>query len=96
MSVAAVDASKNKASFSQYNKEVNIAAPGVGIVSTVPYGLGSIGHITVPGKAFTSSFLHGSTMPPASGLKGRLVHCPDLGQVPCESYYTRHVCLIER
>ncbi len=36
MSVAAVDSSGNKASFSQYNSQVEIAAPGVGVMSTLP------------------------------------------------------------
>lgn len=35
VSVAAVDSSRNKASFSQYNSQVEIAAPGVGVNSTV-------------------------------------------------------------
>jgi len=34
MSVAAVDSSGNKANFSQYNSQVEIAAPGVGVNST--------------------------------------------------------------
>ena len=36
MSVAAVDSSKNIASFSQFNSQVEIAAPGVGVNSTLP------------------------------------------------------------
>ena len=36
MSVAAVDSSGNKASFSQYNAQVEISAPGVGVKSTLP------------------------------------------------------------
>ena len=36
MSVAAVDSSGNKASFSQFNSQVEIAAPGVGVLSTLP------------------------------------------------------------
>merc|ERR1711983_738334 len=36
MSVAAIDSSKNKASFSQYNDQVEIAAPGVSVKSTLP------------------------------------------------------------
>ena len=36
MSVAAIDSGKNKASFSQYNDEVDIAAPGVAVRSTLP------------------------------------------------------------
>jgi len=37
MSVAAVDSNNAWASFSQYNSDVEIAAPGVGVLSTVPY-----------------------------------------------------------
>ncbi|WDE08303.1 S8 family serine peptidase [Thalassomonas viridans] len=36
MSVAAVDSNENKASFSQYNSQVEIAAPGVSVNSTLP------------------------------------------------------------
>lgn len=36
MSVAAIDRNKNVASFSQYNSQVEIAAPGVGVLSTTP------------------------------------------------------------
>jgi len=38
MSVAAVDSDNKKAWFSQYNDEVDIAAPGVDVLSTVPGG----------------------------------------------------------
>ena len=36
MSVAAVDANNARASFSQYTRQVEIAAPGVGVLSTYP------------------------------------------------------------
>jgi serine protease len=36
VSVAAVDSSGNKASFSQYNSQVEMAAPGVDVLSTLP------------------------------------------------------------
>jgi len=36
MSVAAIDSNKNKASFSQYNDQVEISAPGVGVKSSLP------------------------------------------------------------
>jgi len=36
MSVAAIDSSKNKASFSQYNDQVEISAPGVSVKSSLP------------------------------------------------------------
>ncbi len=38
ISVGAVDKNDNKADFSQWNDMVDIAAPGVAILSTVPYG----------------------------------------------------------
>ncbi len=38
MSVAAIDSNNKKAVFSQYNNQVNIAAPGVDVWSTVPGG----------------------------------------------------------
>ncbi|MBI4731940.1 MAG: S8 family serine peptidase [Chloroflexi bacterium] len=37
MSVAALDSTKTWADFSQYNNQVEIAAPGVGVLSTIPY-----------------------------------------------------------
>ncbi len=37
MSVAAIDSSKVVADFSQYNSQVEIAAPGVAVLSTLPY-----------------------------------------------------------
>ena len=36
MSVAAVSSNGNVASFSQYNDQVDIAAPGVDVMSTIP------------------------------------------------------------
>ncbi len=37
VSVAAIDSNKNIASFSQQNDQVELAAPGVGVLSTVPF-----------------------------------------------------------
>jgi len=37
MSVAAIDENKAVADFSQYNTQVELAAPGVGVLSTLPY-----------------------------------------------------------
>lgn len=36
VSIAAVDANENRASFSQYNDQVELAAPGVSVLSTLP------------------------------------------------------------
>lgn len=38
ISVAAIDSQKNAAWFSQQNNQVELAAPGVGVLSTVPWG----------------------------------------------------------
>jgi len=40
MSVAAVDQNNNRGWFSQYNDQVEIAAPGVAVLSDVPHGTG--------------------------------------------------------
>lgn len=52
ISVAAVDAAKAHASFSQFNPDVEIAAPGVGVVSTVPVGTGETSTLDVAGSGF--------------------------------------------
>ena len=56
VSVAAIDSNKTVASFSQYNAEVDIAAPGVSVLSTVPWKGASV-------SVGTSSYI-------ASGLTG--------------------------
>jgi len=40
MSVAAIDSNENKASFSQYNDQVEISGPGVSVLSTIPVNKG--------------------------------------------------------
>lgn len=52
ISVAAIDAAKAHASFSQFNPDVEIAAPGVDVVSTVPQGTGQTSTLDVAGMAF--------------------------------------------
>jgi subtilisin family serine protease len=37
ISVAAIDSNKERADFSQFNDQVELAAPGVGVLSTIPY-----------------------------------------------------------
>jgi subtilisin family serine protease len=44
MSVAAVDEYKQRASFSQYNSQVEISGPGVSVYSTVPTSKGKYGY----------------------------------------------------
>jgi len=56
VSVAAIDSNKTVAYFSQYNSAVELAAPGVGVLSTVPY-LDST-TLTVDGVVFLPTILN--------------------------------------
>ena len=66
MSVAAVDENKAWASFSQYNSDVEIAGPGVGVLSTVPTGAGVDAALTVAGGAYTAGAMEGSPLKTAT------------------------------
>jgi subtilisin family serine protease len=68
MSVAAVDATSAKASFSQFNSDVEIAAPGVGTVSTTPF---ATPFVTSGGENTRASIYEGSGTGAATGA---LVH----------------------
>jgi subtilisin family serine protease len=67
MSVAAIDEFKQKATFSQFNKDVEIAGPGVGVLSTVPMGTGSEPSLVVGGTAYAPGAMDGSPRTSASG-----------------------------
>ncbi|WP_374351732.1 S8 family serine peptidase [Chitinimonas sp.] len=66
MSVAAIDENKAWASFSQYNSEVEIAAPGVGVLSTVPTGTGVTIALSVAGSSYAASEITGSPVKKAT------------------------------
>jgi subtilisin family serine protease len=57
MSVSAIDENKAWATFSQYNTAVEIAAPGVAVLSTVPMGSGLVSGISVGGTAYATAAL---------------------------------------
>jgi len=65
MSVAAIDANKVVADFSQYNSAVEIAAPGVGVLSTLPYL--ETNRVTVDGIDYTGGHIEYSARGTASG-----------------------------
>lgn len=67
VSVAAVDISNAKASFSQFNKDVEISGPGVGVLSTVPNGKGLLGSLDVGGLLVEAFPIEGSPKLQASG-----------------------------
>jgi subtilisin family serine protease len=60
MSIAAVDSAKQWASFSQYNADVELAAPGVNVLSTVPMGTGSNSTLTVGATVYAPGGMDGS------------------------------------
>ena len=94
LSVAAVDAKRDHASFSQFNSGVDISAPGVDILSTQTMNLRgaiflSAANISTTGLYFdNSNELHGT-------VNGKLVFCPRYGKDICPGN-GGHVCLIER
>ena len=60
MSVAAIDSTKAWANFSQYNADVEIAAPGVSVLSTVPTGTGRDAALSVAGTSYQANPLTGA------------------------------------
>jgi subtilisin family serine protease len=67
VSVAAVDVNNLKAAFSQANSDVEIAGPGVGVLSTVPNGKGLLGTLNVGGLAVEAFPFEGSPAVSRSG-----------------------------
>ena len=66
VSVAAIDEAKQWATFSQYNSAVEIAAPGVNVLSTVPMGAGLASTLTVGATAYAPGGMDGSPKASAS------------------------------
>ncbi|MDX1444245.1 MAG: S8 family serine peptidase, partial [Gammaproteobacteria bacterium] len=91
MSVAAIDSNMAIASFSQQNSQVEIAAPGVDVLSTVPMGYGSEANVSVSGMTYGGLAMEGS---PAGDVTGTLVDC-GLGESACTGA-AGNVCLIQR
>ncbi|MCB2202367.1 S8 family serine peptidase [bacterium] len=65
MSVAAVDSAMNIASFSLQNDAVEIAAPGVGVLSTIPYIESNL--VSVDGVGFSANHVEFSAYTVANG-----------------------------
>ena len=65
MSVAAIDSDKVVADFSQYNSQVEIAAPGVGVLSTLPYL--ETNQATVDGVVYSGGHIEYSARGTVSG-----------------------------
>ncbi|WP_018691621.1 S8 family serine peptidase [Algicola sagamiensis] len=91
VSVAAVDAEKNKADFSQYNDQVELAAPGVAIFSTYPEGTSIQASMAIDDRPLTSIPMEYS---PEGEVEAEYVDC-GLGLTACTDAAEK-VCLIER
>ena len=92
MSVAAIDENMNHASFSQFNDQVEIAAPGVSVLSTVPTGTGLEGTLDVGASSYDVIPMEGS---PTIAATGPLADF-GLGDTPVPGSMTGKVCLIQR
>jgi len=79
------------ASFSQHNREVDIAAPGVGVLSTVPWN--STASITVGGSTYSGGVIDGSASTSSSGVSGTVV---DGGLCDSVGSWSGKVVLCER
>ncbi|MDI3284130.1 S8 family serine peptidase [Polyangium sp. 15x6] len=64
MSVAAIDSAKGKATFSQSNADVEIAAPGVQVLSTVPWTTPTL---TVESSVYAGRLVEGAAQQLVSG-----------------------------
>jgi subtilisin family serine protease len=92
MSVAAVDSSMNWAPFSQFNADVEIAAPGVGVLSTIPQGSQTGATLTVGASVYSVQAMEGS---PLLEIAGPLADF-GLGDVVQWGTMKDKVCLISR
>jgi len=92
ISVAAVDSQNVRASFSQYNSQVELAAPGVAVLSTVPTGSVSTASVTAGSLAPAAEPMDGS--PRASASNKGIVNC-GIGDGTCMGASGK-ICLIQR
>lgn len=72
LSVAALDSNLNRAAFSQYNADVELAGPGVATLSSVPLGTGRMAAASEDGLAYQAN---GVEYSPAGDVSGPLVEC---------------------
>lgn len=87
ISVAAIDSAKLVASFSQRNSQVELAAPGVGVLSTVPFATPTV---TVGTETYGAGAIEGAATGSASGV---LV---DGGRATAGGAWNGKVVLVER
>lgn len=91
VSVAAVDSTETIAAFSQQTNQVELAGPGVAVLSSVPRGTGEKVAVTVNSAGYDANAMDGSARSEATG---NLVDC-GIGDTTCAGA-SGAVCLIER
>jgi subtilisin family serine protease len=91
MSVGALDANKVRAGFSQVNNDVEIAAPGVATLSTIPPNIESLGLLSVTGTPYDAAAMTGSPRLSATAA----LYNFGLGMVD-DAGVSGKVCLIQR
>jgi serine protease len=72
LSVAAVDINKEKADFSNYGSTIDVAAPGVDVLSTIPVGFEAIGDAIWSAASHSSNILQGTS---AGIVTGQICNC---------------------
>ena len=92
MMVGALDVNKAWASFSQFNKKVEISAPGVDVLSTIPMKSSQVGELLVDGVAYTADAITGS---PRRTVTGALADM-GTGERVKRGAMAGKVCLIKR
>ncbi len=90
VSVAAVDANKQHADFSQRTSQVELSGPGVGVLSSVPMGTALVAAAAVAGNGYEAIGMEGS---PTGSAAGTLADC-GTGESQCDA--AGKVCLIQR
>lgn len=95
MSVGAVDDASRHAGFSNRNREVDIAAPGVSVLSTVPRGTVREAFIETP-LGETAVVPMDNFAVPAEPVSGALIDCGLAGSAAECGDATGAMCLIER
>lgn len=92
ISVAAIDSAMAHAAFSQSNADVEISAPGVAVLSTVPAFSETGSTVDVGGVAYASNAMDGSPRTSAAGALADF----GLGDTPVAGSMAGKVCLISR
>jgi subtilisin family serine protease len=92
VSVAAIDSNKVVASFSQFNSDVELAGPGVDVLSTVPVGSQTGSSLTVGASSYVVQPMDGS---PRATVSGPLADF-GIGDTPVAGSMAGKVCLIAR